>query len=191
MTLRPYEAADSKEICSWVKDEKQLFQWSADRIGKWPLEGNELNENYKDRNPDFFIPLTALDEKEQPAGHLFILYPDETNKTLVRFGFVIVSLELRGKGNGRKMLELAIQICRRKNPRNPYNSGSLCQQPESPRLLRIRRLQRIQHKNRKHPRQRLGMRGYGIVYALSPRSFIEQSFINSGAKSRPFAQEIV
>ena len=37
MTLRPYEAADSKVICSWVKDEKQLFQWSADRIGKWPL----------------------------------------------------------------------------------------------------------------------------------------------------------
>ena len=51
----------------------------------------------------------AIDEKEQPAGHLFILYPDETNKTLVRFGFVIVSPELRGKGNGRKMLELAIK----------------------------------------------------------------------------------
>lgn len=114
MTLRPYEAADSKEICSWVKDEKQLFQWSADRIGKWPLKGNELNENYKDRNPDFFIPLTALDEKEQPAGHLFILYPDETDRTLVRFGFVIVSPELRGKGNGRKMLELAIKYAEEK-----------------------------------------------------------------------------
>ena len=114
MILRPYKQEDSKVICSWVKDEKQLFQWSADRIGKWPLEGNELNENYKDRNPDFFIPLTAVDESGSPAGHLFILYPDESNKDLVRFGFVIVSPELRGKGNGRKMLELAIQYAKEK-----------------------------------------------------------------------------
>ena len=46
MTLRPYKPEDSKIICSLVKDEKQLFQWSADRIGKWPLKGDELNEQY-------------------------------------------------------------------------------------------------------------------------------------------------
>ncbi|MBR1911818.1 MAG: GNAT family N-acetyltransferase [Treponema sp.] len=79
MTLRPYTPEDSKVICNWVQDEKQLFQWSADRIGKWPLKGNELNEN---------------------------------DRSLVRFGFVIVSPELRGKGNGRKMLELAIQYAK-------------------------------------------------------------------------------
>ena len=112
MTLRPYEAADSKVICSWVKDEKQLFQWSADRIGKWPLEGDELNKEYKDTNPKNLIPLVALDENNIPAGHLFIRYPDETDRTQIRFGFVIVSPELRGKGNGRKMLELAIQYAK-------------------------------------------------------------------------------
>ena len=37
MKLRPYKAEDSQIICSWVKDEKTLFQWSADRIGKFPL----------------------------------------------------------------------------------------------------------------------------------------------------------
>lgn len=112
MTLRPYEAADSKVICSWVKDEKQLFQWSADRIGKWPLEGEELNKEYKDTNPKNLIPLVAIDENNNPAGHLFIRYPDETDRTQIRFGFVIVSPELRGKGNGRKMLELAIQYAK-------------------------------------------------------------------------------
>ncbi len=131
MTLRPYEAADSKIICSWVKDEKQLFQWSADRIGKWPLEGNELNDNYKDRNPDFFIPLTALDEKGQPAGHLFILYPDETNKTLVRFGFVILSPELRGKGNGRKMLALAIQYAKERLQASHITLGVFSNNPKA------------------------------------------------------------
>ena len=131
MTLRPYKPEDSKIICSWVKDKKQLFQWSADRIGKWPLKGDELNENYKDRNPDFFIPLTAIDEKEQPAGHLFILYPDETNKTLVRFGFVIVSPELRGKGNGRKMLELAIKYADEKLHASRITLGVFANNPKA------------------------------------------------------------
>ena len=112
MTLRPYKQEDSKIICSWVKDEKQLFQWSADRIGKWPLKGDELNEQYKDTNPDNFIPLVAVDENGAPAGHLFIRRPDESDRSLVRFGFVILSPELRSKGNGRKMLELAIQYAK-------------------------------------------------------------------------------
>ena len=33
MVLRKYEAQDSKIICSWIKDAKQLYQWSADKIG--------------------------------------------------------------------------------------------------------------------------------------------------------------
>ena len=49
MKLRPYKPEESQIICSWVKDEKTLFQWSADRIGKFPLMGNELNENYAER----------------------------------------------------------------------------------------------------------------------------------------------
>ena len=108
MTLRPYKPEDSKIICSWIKDEKTLYQWSADRIGKWPLPEDALNENYQGRNPDFFIPLTAVDENDRPAEHLFIVYPDETNRSLVRFGYVIVSPGLRGKGNGKKLIELAI-----------------------------------------------------------------------------------
>ena len=32
MVLRKYEAQDSKIICSWIKDAKQLYQWSADKI---------------------------------------------------------------------------------------------------------------------------------------------------------------
>ena len=70
MKLREYKSEDSKIICSWVKDEKTLFQWSADRIGKFPLLGNELNENYAGRTvgKDFF-PLTAIDENERIRKH--------------------------------------------------------------------------------------------------------------------------
>ena len=131
MTLRPYKQEDSKIICSWVKDEKQLFQWSADRIGKWPLKGDELNESYKDTNPEFFIPLTAVDESGSPAGHLFIRYPDEADRTQVRFGFVIISPELRGKGNGRKMLELTIQYAKEKLQAERITLGVFTNNPKA------------------------------------------------------------
>ena len=131
MTLRPYKPEDSKIICSWVKDEKQLFQWSADRIGKWPLEGEELNKEYKDTNPRNLIPLVALDENNRPVGHLFIVYPDEADRTLVRFGFVIVSPQLRGKGNGRKMLELAIQYAKEKLHASRITLGVFANNPKA------------------------------------------------------------
>ena len=50
MVLRKYEAQDSKIICGWIKDAKQLYQWSADKIGRFPLDGNELNEYYASMN---------------------------------------------------------------------------------------------------------------------------------------------
>ncbi len=54
-----------------------------------------------------FIPLT-FNENGIPVGHLIIRYPEENNDKLVRFGFIILSPELRGKGNGKKMLNIAI-----------------------------------------------------------------------------------
>ena len=114
MKMRPYKPEDSQIICSWVKDEKVLYQWSADRIGKFPLTGNELNENYADRKVDVdFFPLTAIDEEENVIGHLFVLIPDVNVKTTVRFGFVIVTPKIRGKGFGKKMLELAIEYAKK------------------------------------------------------------------------------
>lgn len=113
MKLREYKSEDSKIICSWIKDEKTLFQWSADRIGKFPLLGNELNESYDQANisKDFF-PLIAIDENNNVIGHLFIRIPDPEKKEIVRFGFVIIAPELRRSGNGKKMLELALEYAK-------------------------------------------------------------------------------
>ena len=109
MILRKYEVQDSKIICSWIKDTKQLYQWSADRIGRFPLNGNELNEYYGSMDgTESIIPLCALDGCTV-VGHLFIRYPNKDDKTLVRFGFIILSPESRGKGIGKKMVELAIE----------------------------------------------------------------------------------
>ena len=112
MVLRKYEVQDSKIICSWIKDTKQLYQWSADRIGQFPLNGNELNEYYGSMNgTQPIIPLCAIDG-HTVLGHLFIRYPNKDDKTLVRFGFIILSPENRGKGSGKKMVELAIEYAK-------------------------------------------------------------------------------
>ena len=113
MELKKYKQEDSAIICSWIKDEKTLYQWSADRIGKFPLSDNDLNEEYAPRlNSNRFIPLCAFDDRGKLAGHLYIRYPDEADNSTVRFGFVIVDPVLRGHGNGKKMLQLAIDYAK-------------------------------------------------------------------------------
>lgn len=113
MELKKYCKEDSAIICSWIKDEKSLYQWSADRIGKFPLADNDLNENYITMIGDKrSIPLSAFDDNGNLVGHLFIRYPDEKDDSIVRFGFVIVDPALRGCGNGKKMLQLAIEYAK-------------------------------------------------------------------------------
>lgn len=109
MKLRDYIKEDSAIICSWIKDEKSLYQWSADRIGKFPLSGDDLNEDYLPViTSDKFIPLSAIDDGGKLMGHLFIRYPNETDNSIVRFGYVIVNPDLRGCEKGKEMLNLAI-----------------------------------------------------------------------------------
>lgn len=109
MKLRKYIKEDSAIICSWIKDEKSLYQWSANRIGKFPLHDDDLNKNYEPMiSNGRFIPLSAIDELNHVLGHLFIKYPDETNQSTVCFGFVILNPAIRGCGKGRELLQLAI-----------------------------------------------------------------------------------
>lgn len=109
MKLREYRKEDSAVICGWIRDEESLYKWSADRIGLFPLPPEALNDNYAPvTGSGRFFPMTAVDEKDRVVGHLFIRYPDETDRSTVRFGFVIVDPEIRGRGNGKEMLRLAM-----------------------------------------------------------------------------------
>ena len=113
MKLRKYIKEDSAIVCSWIKDEKSLYQWSADRIGKFPLFDDDLNKDYEPViSSDRFIPLIAIDENDNVVGHLFIRYPNKTDDRIVRFGYVIINPALRGCGKGKEMLKLAIGYAR-------------------------------------------------------------------------------
>ena len=113
MELKRFQIQDSAIICSWIQDEKSLYQWSAARFGKFPLAENDLNEDYVPKMKDGrFIPLNAYDEEGKLVGHLYIRYPEVHDDRIVRFGFIIINPAVRGCGNGRKMLRLAIDYAR-------------------------------------------------------------------------------
>ena len=111
MNFRPYESSDAEKIISWIKDEYSFRQWSADRFGDFPITADDLNSHYAAQAYSrSFFTFTAYDENGV-CGHMIIRYPDKKQKT-VRFGFVIVDIERRGQGLGRKMLELANDYAR-------------------------------------------------------------------------------
>ena len=104
LKLRSYQSSDAETILSWIKDEYAFRQWSADRYDHYPITGEDMDANYP--ASDRFFPLTAVDE-DRVIGHMIMRFTDE-EKTVLRFGFVIVDVSKRGQGYGKKMLRLAL-----------------------------------------------------------------------------------
>lgn len=112
LRLRPYKPSDAQQIVSWIKDERAFHKWCSDRFGAYPITAEDINYKYLDCNgdceePDNFYPMTLADECG-PVGHLILRYTDKAKST-IRFGFVIVDDSRRGKGYGKKMLQMAIR----------------------------------------------------------------------------------
>ena len=105
MTLRPFTSDDAPIILSWVKDKMTFRKWSADRFPVFPPKPEDMLAQYES---DYVFPFTAIDDNGKIVGHIMLRYP-ESSKTVIRLGFVIVDDNLRGKGYGKQMLQLAIQ----------------------------------------------------------------------------------
>ena len=113
MKLREYRPEDAEEICKWIRMEQELYRWSADRFNKFPLYPADINENYAPQiSSGRFFPLTAVSDDGKTAGHFIIRYPKTDDDSSVRFGFVILDPELRGRGYGREMLALGKEYVR-------------------------------------------------------------------------------
>lgn len=112
MKLRPYKPQDAETIVSWIKDEEALRKWSSDRYESYPITADDINYKYMECNgdckePDNFYPVTAVAD-EGIVGHLILRYTDKEKKTL-RIGFVIVDDTKRGKGYGKRMIQMAAE----------------------------------------------------------------------------------
>ncbi len=98
LRLRPYNENDAEKILSWNKDENAFYMWSAGVMGDYPLSKEKFGFV---RN---FMAFTAIDD-DQVVGFFTLRRPTESFD-LLRFGFVIVDPEIRGKGYGKKLLQL-------------------------------------------------------------------------------------
>ena len=108
LRLRPYKSCDAKTIISWIKDEITFRKWSADIYDHYPITADELNAKYDSfKDTDNFYEFTAFDDSSV-VGHMIMRFLDE-NKKILRFGFVIVDADKRGKGYGREMIKLALK----------------------------------------------------------------------------------
>ncbi len=120
--LRPFSPDDASTILSWCKDKHAFRQWSADRYKEFPAQPEEMTQEYEGDNK---FPLTAV-EGETIIGHILLRYPTE-DKTLVRFGFIIVDNTKRGKGYGKQMLRLAIEYAQRELGARRITLGVFCE----------------------------------------------------------------
>lgn len=108
LRLRPYKACDAATIVSWIKDERSFRMWCADRYETYPISAEDMNQHYYAMaQNDSFFEMTAFDETGV-VGHFIMRFTDEAKKCL-RLGFIIVDYTKRGKGYGKKMLELALK----------------------------------------------------------------------------------
>ena len=105
MTLRPFTINDAPIILSWIKNKAAFRKWSADRYPTFPPKPEDMVAQYES---DVIFPFTAMDNEGKVVGHIIFRYHD-SSKTVIRFGFVIVDDNLRGKGYGKQMLQQAIQ----------------------------------------------------------------------------------
>ena len=110
--LRPYKSCDAEVIASWNKDEETYINWSGGRFGSFPISAEDIDLKYQNHNggciePDNFYPMIAFDESGV-VGHLIMRYLQGNNKIL-RFGWVIVDSDKRGKGIGKQLIMISLK----------------------------------------------------------------------------------
>lgn len=103
MMLRKFVPADAEEIIKWIKNERELRLWSADRYDEYPITSNDINNNYIEcaKNTNFY-PLTLVDN-DKIIGHLIIRNLN-ADLTEFRLGFIIINPIFRRKGYGKRLI---------------------------------------------------------------------------------------
>lgn len=100
LRLRPYKSEDAENILSWSNDEKAFYKWSAGVLGEYPITKEQFGF------VNNLMAFTAIDDNEV-VGFFTMRKPSDSFDEL-RFGFVVVDPEKRGKGYGKEMLSLGV-----------------------------------------------------------------------------------
>lgn len=107
LKLRPFNNSDAAVILSWFKDEESFRKWSSTQYDSYPITPETMIEAYSSAlTTDTLFPMTAFDD-EGIAGHMILRFPNPSDRSLLRFGFIVVNPAKRGQGTGKEMLALA------------------------------------------------------------------------------------
>ncbi|MCQ4023240.1 MULTISPECIES: GNAT family N-acetyltransferase [unclassified Ruminococcus] len=104
LRLRPYQSNDAEAILSWSKYERAFYKWTAGVLGDYPLTKEQFNAVTN------LMAFTAIEDNEI-IGFFTMRQPSESFDEL-RFGFVIINSEKRGKGYGKRMLQLGVKYAK-------------------------------------------------------------------------------
>jgi len=102
--LRPYNSNDAEKILTWANNADIFYKWTAGILGDYPLTVEQFS------GVSNLMAFTAIDDDEI-IGFFTMRRPSESFDEL-RFGFVIVDPEKRGKSYGRKMLQLGLKYAK-------------------------------------------------------------------------------
>lgn len=108
LILRPYESSDAAVITSWLKSERLMRQWCADRYERFPVTPDDMNA-YHTRFIDSVNShaLTMVDGSNI-VGYITLRTP-ASDPTEQRLGFVIVDNSKRGRGLGKALVSMAVR----------------------------------------------------------------------------------
>ena len=94
--IRPFKPSDEERVLSFCRDGNTWYDWTAGVLGEWPAGPEHFHRTEE------LARFTALEETT-PVGFFTARNPGESADEL-RFGFVILDPEKRGRGLGRAMI---------------------------------------------------------------------------------------
>ena len=102
--LRPYNINDAEKILSWSNNERAFYKWSAGVMGEYPITKEQFGF------VNNLMAFTAIDDDDVVG--FFTMRRSAESFDELRFGFVVVDPEKRGKGYGKAMLQLGIKFAK-------------------------------------------------------------------------------
>ncbi|MGF1719665.1 GNAT family N-acetyltransferase [Vibrio kyushuensis] len=107
MYLKRFSNSFADEICHWFPTHKESLLWGGG-VFSWPLQPSDLVERSQHQNLEFY----ALVDNENVLGFIEL---QKTNETEIRLCRVAISPQYRGKGIGKKLVQLSLNEIKQRN----------------------------------------------------------------------------
>jgi RimJ/RimL family protein N-acetyltransferase len=112
LELQKFEKSDFDRLIAWMPNEQFLIQ-TCGPLFKWPLDEAQLERHLKDaegEKPTVYAFKVVHVQPSKVIGHVEIIWIDYEKANGMLGPVLIGDPDLRGKGYGRKIIELAVDF---------------------------------------------------------------------------------